>query len=50
MKLNIIFNKIGKKFQEFGSKNDNELLIIGLIAILIAIWIVLYLIPNIFVN
>jgi hypothetical protein len=50
MKLNLIFNKIGEKIQEFGSKNDNELLIIGLIAILIAIWTVLYLIPNIFVN
>ena len=50
MKLNINFNKISEKIQHFGNKNDNELLIIGLIAILIAIWIVLYLIPNIFVN
>jgi hypothetical protein len=50
MKLNINFNKISKKIQEFGSKYDNELLIIGLISILMAIWIVLYLIPNIFVN
>jgi hypothetical protein len=50
MKLNINFNKISEKIQEFGNKNENELLIIGLIAILIAIWIVLYLIPNIFVN
>jgi len=50
MKLNINFNKISEKIQQFGSKNDNELLIIGLIAILIAIWTMLYLIPNIFVN
>jgi hypothetical protein len=38
MKLNINFNKISKKIQEFGSKYDNELLIIGLISILMAIW------------
>jgi hypothetical protein len=50
MKLNIIFNKISEKIKQFGSKNDNELLIIGLISVLMAIWIVLYLIPNIFVE
>jgi len=50
MKLNINFNKISEKIQGFGSKNDNELLIIGLIVILIAFWTILYLIPNIFVN
>lgn len=50
MKLNINFNKISEKIKQFGSKNDNEYLIIGLITILIAIWIILYLIPNIFVD
>lgn len=50
MKLNINFNKISEKIKQFGSNNDNELFIIGLITILIAIWIVLYLIPNIFVD
>uniref|UniRef100_A0A6C0JEY1 Uncharacterized protein n=1 Tax=viral metagenome TaxID=1070528 RepID=A0A6C0JEY1_9ZZZZ len=50
MKLNINFNKISEKIKQFGSKNDNELLIIGLMAILMAVWIVLYLIPNIFVD
>jgi len=50
MKLNITFNKISEKIKQFGSKNDNEYLIIGLITILIAIWIIMYLIPNIFVD
>jgi hypothetical protein len=50
MKLNINFNKISEKIQQFGNKNGNELLIIGLIAILIAVWTILYLIPNIFVS
>jgi len=50
MKQNINFNKISERIQQFGNKNGNELLIIGLIAILIAVWTVLYLIPNIFVN
>jgi hypothetical protein len=50
MKPKIYFNKISEKIQQFGNKNGNELLIIGLITILIAVWIVLYLIPNIFVN
>jgi len=50
MKQNIYFNKISGRIQQFGNKNGNELLIIGLIAILISIWSVLYLIPNIFVN
>ena len=43
------FNKIVEKIKKIGSK-DNELTIIGLTTILIAFWIVLYLIPNIFVN
>jgi hypothetical protein len=50
MKINLILKNISKKINNFGSNNDNELLIIGLITILIAIWIILYLIPNIFVN
>ena len=50
MKINMNFNKISEKIKQFGSKNGNEYLIIGLITILIAIWIILYLIPNIFVN
>jgi hypothetical protein len=50
MKLNIFFNKISEKIKQFGSKNDNELLIIGLTSILIIIWVILYLIPNIFVE
>jgi len=50
MKQNINFNKISERIQRFGNKNGNELLIIGLIAILIVFWSVLYLIPNIFVN
>jgi hypothetical protein len=43
-------NEIGEKFKEFGSDNDNELLIIGLISILVFIWMIVYLIPNIFIN
>jgi len=43
------FNKILEKIKHFDSK-DNELTIIGLITILIVVWMVLYLIPNIFVN
>jgi hypothetical protein len=39
MKFNLNFNK-----------QNNELLVIGLMSILIAIWMILYLIPNIFVN
>jgi hypothetical protein len=50
MKINLILKKISEKIKHFGTNNDNELLIIGLITILIAIWIILYLIPNIFVN
>jgi hypothetical protein len=41
MKLNI-------KIEQFYSK-DNELLIVGLLSILIVVWIILYMIPNIFV-
>lgn len=36
--------------KNFGSKNDNELLLIGLISILIFIWLIIYFIPTIFVN
>jgi di/tricarboxylate transporter len=43
-------NNISEKIKEIGNKNDNELLIIGMISILIFIWIIVYLIPNIFVN
>lgn len=43
------FNKISEQFKEFGSK-DNELMIIGVVSILIVFWIILYLIPNIFVD
>ena len=42
--------KIGEQIEDFGSKNDNELLLIGLISILIGIWLIMYLIPDIFVN
>jgi len=38
------------KFNSNFNKQNNELLVIGLISILIAIWMILYLIPNIFVN
>jgi hypothetical protein len=48
MKLNINFNKINEKIKQFGN-NNNELIIIGLTTVLIGFWIVLYLIPNIFV-
>jgi hypothetical protein len=50
MKLNMNFNKISEKIKQLVSDNDNEYLLIGLITILIAIWIILYLIPNIFVD
>jgi hypothetical protein len=49
-KISENFNKIGEKMKGFGNKNDNELLIIGMISILIFIWIIIYLIPNIFVS
>jgi len=42
-------NKISQQIKEFGNK-DNELIIIGFISILLGLWIILYLIPNIFVN
>jgi hypothetical protein len=42
-------NKISEQIKEFGNK-DNELIIIGFISILLGLWIILYLIPNIFVN
>lgn len=47
--MNMI-NKISEKIKNFGSKNDNELLIIGLLSILLCIWLIIYLIPSIFVN
>ena len=47
--MNMI-NKISEKIKNFGSKNDNELLVIGLLSILICIWLIVYLIPSIFVN
>jgi hypothetical protein len=43
------FNKISEQFKELSNK-DNELMIIGIVSILIAFWIILYLIPNIFVD
>lgn len=43
-------NKISKKVTDFGNKNDNELLLIGLLTIIICIWLIIYLIPSIFVN
>ena len=48
-KLNKL-NKIGEQIKDFDSKNDNELLLIGLISILICIWLIIYLIPDVFVN
>ena len=43
-------NKISKKFTDFGNKNDNELFLIGLLTIITCIWLIIYLIPSIFVN
>lgn len=42
-------NKIINKIKQFRSK-DNELMIVGLIFILIVFWLILYIIPNIFVD
>jgi hypothetical protein len=49
MSLNKITNKIMNKIKEFRSK-DNELMIIGLIFILIFFWLILYVIPSLFVD
>ena len=45
-----LINNISEKITDFGNKNDNELLLIGLLTIIICIWLIIYLIPSIFVN
>jgi hypothetical protein len=47
--MNINLKKISEKVKQYSSKN-NEFIIIGLIFILVCIWMILYLIPNIFVT
>jgi hypothetical protein len=48
--INKITEKINEKVKTFANSNDNELLIIGLLTIVIIIWVILYIIPGIFVN
>ena len=53
LKYKIYIYKITNQNMKFNlnfNKQNNELLVIGLMSILIAIWMILYLIPNIFVN
>jgi len=41
---------INENISDFGNKNDNELYLIGLLSIIICIWLIIYLIPSIFVS